>query len=560
MPDVDRDTPCSNSATTLDTCRGGPPVSPQQGSDPPSLPTPVKPEVLNKWLEGYCKQEEIVAIFAKGALLDFNGIEGPLTSTNSQSALQNPDAATEKLQEELTKNRIAGPFTSPPLESLKISPLALREKQDTGKYRLLHNLSFPYNEQSVNYSIPKSSTKVHYESLTDAIASIQQCTPNVFMAKSDIADAFRIVPLHPTQYHLTGFAWQNYYYYDKCLPQGCASSCKIFESVSTAIKWILTHKLGVTHVIKVLDDFLFIGNTPQQCHDALQKFLYICQQICIPIAKHKTVGPTQVITFLGIELDTLTMTARLPTDKLRKYRDIIMSFMERDKVTLRELKSITGMLQFTTAVVTSGRPFLRRMYDLSMLASKPHHYVRLTKQVKLDLEVWLNFLNYYNGKTILSKRVVTESQTAHFYSDASKLAFGATYGTYWIQGLWPADWQQENIAVLEMYPIFLTLSMFKHKMTNAHIVFHCDNSAVVAVINKQTSKHKALMSIIRPLILILLTNNITFRAEHIPGINNVLCDAISRLQVTAEMLHHYGMRPHSTNIPEPLLPQNFKLR
>ena len=223
VPDVDRDTPCSNSATTLDPCRGGPPVRLQQGSDPPSLPTSVKPEVLNKWVEGYCKQEEIVSIFAKGALLDFNGIEGPLTSTDSQSALQYPDAVTEKLQEELTKNRIAGPFTSQPLESLKISPLALREKQDTGKYRLLHNLSFPYNEQSVNYNIPKSSTKVHYESLTDAIVSIQQCTPNVFMAKSDIADAFRIVPLHPTQYHLTGFAWQNYYYFDKCLPQGWAS-------------------------------------------------------------------------------------------------------------------------------------------------------------------------------------------------------------------------------------------------------------------------------------------------------------------------------------------------
>ena len=145
---------------------------------------------------------------------------------------------------------------------------------------------------------------MHYESISDAIASIHQCTPTAYMAKSDIADAFRIVPLHPSQYHLTGFSWQNYYYYDKCLPQGCASSCKIYESVSSAIKWIPVCKLGVTNVVKVLDDFFFVGRTKQQCQEALAKFVYISQQLGIPIATHKTVGPTQVITFLGIELDT----------------------------------------------------------------------------------------------------------------------------------------------------------------------------------------------------------------------------------------------------------------
>ena len=144
------------------------------------------------------------------------------------------------------------------------------------------------------------------------------------MANIDIADAFRIVPLHPSQYHLTGFSWQNYYYYDKCLPQGCASSCKIFESVSSAIKWILVCKLGVTNVVKVLHDLFFVGRTKQQCQDALDKFVYISQQLGIPIATHKTVGPTQVITFLGIELETTLMTARLPIDTFNRYRDQIL--------------------------------------------------------------------------------------------------------------------------------------------------------------------------------------------------------------------------------------------
>ena len=72
------------------------------------------------------------------------------------------------------------------------------------------------------------------------------------MAKSDIADAFRIKPIHPTDYHLTGFQWNNKFYYDKCLPQGCSSSCKFFESSTDALVWIMKTKFGVKHIVKVI--------------------------------------------------------------------------------------------------------------------------------------------------------------------------------------------------------------------------------------------------------------------------------------------------------------------
>ena len=80
------------------------------------------------------------------------------------------------------------------------------------------------------------------------------------------------------------------------------------------------------------------------------------------------------------------MTARLPPTKLDTYREDIQNYMTHDKVTLLELKSIIGKLQFVTTVVKPGRPFLRRLYDLTMQATKPHHYIRLTKSVKHDLD------------------------------------------------------------------------------------------------------------------------------------------------------------------------------
>ena len=71
------------------------------------------------------------------------------------------------------------------------------------------------------------------------------------MAKADIKDAFRLIPLAPEEYPLTGFHLKNNFYYDKSLPMGARSACNIFESFSDALVHILKDKFQVTHVVKV---------------------------------------------------------------------------------------------------------------------------------------------------------------------------------------------------------------------------------------------------------------------------------------------------------------------
>jgi hypothetical protein len=63
-----------------------------------------------------------------------------------------------------------------------------------------------------------------------------------------------------------------------------------------------------------------------------------------PIAPEKTVGPSTILTFAGIELDTNTMEARLPADKILKTRSILSEFLCRRKATLKEVQSLLGLL------------------------------------------------------------------------------------------------------------------------------------------------------------------------------------------------------------------------
>ena len=204
-----------------------------------------------------------------------------------------------------------------------------------------------------------------------------------------------------------------------------------------------------------------------------------------------------------------------------------------------------------------ARPFLRRLIDAIHTVRKPYHFIRLSQSIRADMHTWLQFLQSYNGVTFFRFNSIISSFTINMASDASKTAFGACYGSKWIQCPYPTSWQSRNITILELYPVYVMLNMFGHLLTNSNILFHSDNMAVTAILNSQSSKEKTIMSILRPLILILVKYNINLRSQHIPGLLNILPDRISRFQVTSELLHQHKMDPEPTSIPLHLRPENF---
>ena len=165
-------------------------------------------------------------------------------------------------------------------------------------------MSYPYNKSSVNSGIPEEFSSVKYQSVQDDIDIILDLGPNTFMAKSDIKSAFRLIPIHPTDYRLFGFKFDGKFYFDKCLEMGCASSCAIFESFTTAIHWVLKTKLHVEFLVHFVDDFLLLHSSEIGCKSYLTVFENFAKSINLPLAPDKTVGPSTVLTFLGFELSS----------------------------------------------------------------------------------------------------------------------------------------------------------------------------------------------------------------------------------------------------------------
>ncbi len=97
---------------------------------------------------------------------------------------------------------------------------------------------------------------------------------------------------------------------------GLLSSCQIFETVSSALLFILKSKYGIIDVVKVLDNLLFVEKRFQSCQSNLSSYLQLCELLGIPVAMEKTSDlPFQMLVFLGILLDTIKMIAQLPEDK-----------------------------------------------------------------------------------------------------------------------------------------------------------------------------------------------------------------------------------------------------
>ena len=521
--------------------------------------TPVKVDRLNFFLTGYHPplRQFLVNGFSYGFRVGFVGERRAAQSPNLKSALEQPQAVRRTFRKELEAGRIRGPFPRPPFRKFVCSPLGIVPKKVPSEFRLIQRLSYPCGS-SVNDYIPERTSSVRYASISDAITVIKQLGAGCFMAKTDIKSAFRIISIHPSDFPLLGMKWDKQFYYDVCLPMGLSSSCAIFEAFSSSLESISVHHFGASGVLHILDDFLFIAKTETKCRTDLSNFLRLCGYLGVPIAQEKTVGPSQVIQFAGITLDSVRQKAHLPEDKLQKCRLLLQSFYKRRKVTLRELQSLLGLLNFTCSVIVPGRPFLRRMIDLTVGVRRAHHRIRLSKGTKHDITVRLNFLNAFNGRSFFYHDIWNTSSFLELYTDAAgSKGYGAILGQRWFFGCFPDKWQSFNITFLELFPIVLAVRLWSCHMSNRYIVFVTDNAALVSIINQQTSKHKLVMTLIRDLVSTSLRFNIIFRARHIPGLNNTRADCLSRLQIARfkELSPQADDLP--TVVPENLLPRSW---
>lgn len=460
----------------------------------------------------------------------------------------------------------AGPFDVPPLPHFNVSPIGAVPKKNGGT-RVIHNLSYPFRGDSVNAGVREQSYRL--SRFGHAARAVRRFGRGCWLIKLDVEAAFKQVPVRPEDWHLLGFKWLGKYYYERVLPFGLRSSCRLWELYAAALHHLFAEVLTVQgvprsdyEVIHYVDDFLFVVRDQQQAGAVRAAAESLCRMLGLPMAEDKTEGPVQCLTFLGIELDTRALEARLPPSKLADLRQLCSEWRDKASATLREVQSLHGSLRFATAVVRPGRFQLGRIvaYMTGLLAFDPGRFARhkISDPVREEVRWWVTFLDSFNGTSVLYEAEWAAAEKLHLYTDACESGFGGIFGDRWFAGAWSPEQRAASMVTtarsmpfFELYALVAAACIFGPSWRGRKITFHCDCEPVVQCIEKGRSSKPQLMHLLRLLCETACSYQFDFRVLHIPGVSNVVADMLSRFGDCAQFR---ALRPTAEQHPEPLPP------
>jgi hypothetical protein len=507
---------------------------PRCNAAPPSLdglPRVASTLVKDVW-ESYLRDypdplfvKSILHIIDHGAALGFVGLDHPQSCCNLKSASEAPGTVSSAIDALMAKNAAHGPFHSPPFPNFRASPLGTAMRKRNPKRRLINHLSWPEGS-SVNDGIPDSEGKIRYEGFESALQLVRTFGQGTLLAKLDLQDAFRHIPVRPQDWPLLGFHWESQFYYAVVLMFGIKSAPYIFNLFAEALHWIIKRHIpgDLRHY---LDDFLpaFPPSTPlATANSAVQWCKDLGTQLGFRFQDSKTILPCTKLEFVGLEIDTVAMEARLPLDKLDFLRELLDGWLSKRSVGLRELQELVGFLQFTCQVIPHSRAFIRRLINFSMTFRSPFTVRRVPAYALADIMWWHTFAFAWNGIRLITPFY----PTVHVYTDASGTkGIGGILGSLWFSSRVPRRFRKRDIQFKEIYAVLQAILRWGHLWRHHHVVFHVDNEAIVDAITKETNRSRFTMTILRPIVMLAAFLDFSFSSCWLSSAQNALADAAS---------------------------------
>ena len=230
------------------------------------------------------------------------------------------------------------------------------------------------------------------------------------------------------------------------------------------------------------------------------------------------------------------------------------SWSTRKSCRRKDLESLLGHLSHAATVVRPGRTFIREHFCLLHLTRSPHYFVQLSAGARADLTWCRCFLKDCNGSSFFPFAEVAH----HVCSDASgSFECGAVLdSTAFFQLVWPYGWDSVDISVKELVPVVVATELWGEKWKRKHICFHSDNMAVVFILKSRTTTSILSMHLLHCLSFYCAFYSFSMSCVHIPGVENIVADALSRdnLTLVSSVLPQASLEHIPSPIVELLIP------
>ncbi len=370
---------------------------------------------------------------------------------------------------------------------------------------------------------------------------IFQCVrPFDWFAAIDLKDAYFHVSILPRHRPFLRFAFEGRAYQYKALPFGLSLSPRVFTKVVEAAL-VPLREAGI-RILNYLDDWLILAQSRALLCEHRDMVLSHLSRLGLQVNREKSkLSPTQRISFLGMELDSVNLTARLSEERAQSMLRCLESLQRKRAVPLKRFQRLLGHMASSATITPLGllhmRPLQRWLHDRVPRWAWRHgtYRVSLTPSYHRTFSPWsdLAFLRAGVPLEQVSRHIVVST-------DASATGWGAICNGHAAAGFWTGPQLQWHINYLELLAVWLALRRFRTLLHEKHVLVRSDNTATVAYINHQGGLRSRRMSqLARHLLLWSQKHLRSLRAVHVPGELNRAADELSRQHaLPGEWRHH----------------------
>ncbi len=209
-------------------------------------------------------------------------------------------------------------------------------------------------------------------------------------------------------------------------PSGLSLSPRVFTKV---VEGALTplREVGV-RILNYLDDWLILAQSREQLGDHRDLVLRHLSQLGLRVNWEKSkLSPVQRISFLCVELDSVSMTARLTEERAQAVLNCLSSYRGRNVVPLKQFQRLLGHMASAAAVTPLGLLHMRPLQH--WLHSRVPRWawrrgtlrVGISQQCRRSLSPWTDLAFLWAGVPLeqVSRHTVVTT-------DASSTGWGAT--------------------------------------------------------------------------------------------------------------------------------------
>ena len=139
------------------------------------------------------------------------------SSGNTPSTMERAEVISDFLSSQCRAGYMLGPLPPKDCAGVFTSRMAVIPKKTPGTWRVIVDLSSP-QDHSINDNLHRRLSHVSYACTDDAAMLMHYLGPGALLAKIDIQNACRLVPIHPADCRFLGVSWQGSVYVDCQLP------------------------------------------------------------------------------------------------------------------------------------------------------------------------------------------------------------------------------------------------------------------------------------------------------------------------------------------------------